>query len=112
MRAARTHAGTAVVDATLYWFVVATEAEAGYLTTLLNANCLRRAFAESKESGRDFHLHSWRKVPIPSYDKRNNRHRELADLCGPVEKNSGAADSGGVGAQTESRPAGLVEGCA
>ena len=86
MRAARTHAGTAVVDATLYWLIARTEAEAAFLVALLNASCLRRAFSESKESGRDFHLHPWRKVPIPQYDKTNRKHLLLATLCAAAER--------------------------
>ena len=85
MRAARTQAGVAVVDATLYWMVAQSEDEAGYLVALLNAHCLRRAFDESRESGRDFHLHPWRKVPIPSYDRTNASHRRLGELCSKVE---------------------------
>ena len=85
MRAARTHGGIAVVDATLYWLTARSEAEAGYLVTLLNANCLRRAFSESRESGRHFHQHPWRKVPIPRYDGRNQDHHRLAVLCGSAE---------------------------
>ena len=85
MRAARTHAGMAVVDATLYWIAFRNESEAGYLVALLNARCLRRAFAECKESGRDFHLHPWKKVPIPKYDRTDRRHVQLADLCKAAE---------------------------
>ena len=86
MRAARTHAGIAAVDAKLYWLIVPTEAEAGYLVALLNAECLRRAFADCKESGRDFHLHPWRKVPIPKYDGTDRKHLRLSRLCGVIEK--------------------------
>ncbi len=86
MRAARSRGGVAVVDATLYWFAARSEAEAGYLVALLNANCLRRAFFECKDSGRDFHLHPWRNVPIPLYDRRNQTHRRLAELCGAAER--------------------------
>lgn len=85
MRAARTQAGVAVVDSTLFWQVVRSEAEAGYLVALLNARCLRRAFAESKESGRHFQLHPWRKVPIPRYDRTNAIHRRLGTLCSRAE---------------------------
>ena len=85
MRAARTRAGDAVVDYTLYRLAVESEAEAGYLVALMNAGCLARAFAESKESGRDFSLHPWRKVPIPRYDKMKASHRRLAALCSAVE---------------------------
>lgn len=86
MRAARARAGDAVVDATLYWLEVTSEAEAGYLVALMNASCLGEAFAQSKESGRDFHLHPWRKVPIPRYDRTNRRHRRLAELCVAAER--------------------------
>lgn len=86
MRAARSRGGVAVVDATLYWLAARSEAEAGYLVALLNANCLRRAFAECKESGRDFHLHPWRNVPIPRYDRRIPDHRRLAELCDTAER--------------------------
>lgn len=86
MRAARSRGGVAVVDATLYWLVTQSEAEAGYLVALLNAYCLRRAFSECKESGRDFHLHPWRNVPIPRYDRRNQTHRRLAVLCDAAER--------------------------
>ena len=100
MRAARTHAGAATVDATLYWLTVRSGTEAGFLVALLNATCLRRAFSESKESGRDFHLHPWRKVPIPRYDGNNPRHRRLAELCVSAEKIA----AGRVASELEERP--------
>jgi len=86
MRAARFHAGAAVVENTLFWNELGSEAEAGYLVAMLNAPCLERAFAESRESGRDFHLHPWAKVPIPRFDRRNPAHRRLAALCGQAER--------------------------
>ena len=86
MRAARTHAGSGVVNETLYWLITESSAEARYLVAILNAACLRRAFAESRESGRDFHLHPWRKVPIPRYDAAKPQHRRLAELCRSAEK--------------------------
>lgn len=85
MRAARTYPGSGVVNDSLNWCVAASAEEAGYLTALLNAPCLRRAFFESRESGRHFHLHPWRKVPIPRYDGKNGRHVDLARLCGTAE---------------------------
>ena len=85
MRAARARAGEAVVEETLYWFEVASQAEAGYLVAILNAPCLKRAFNECRSSGRHFHLHPWRKVPIPKYDKRCRSHRSLAELCTRAE---------------------------
>ena len=86
MRGARTHAGGAVVDSTLYWLVCRTEVEAGYLVALLNAGCLRRAFSECKESGRHFNLFPWRKVPIPKFDPRDRKHNRLAQLCSEAER--------------------------
>ena len=85
-RAARIHAGAAVVTETLYWLTTRSDAEAGYLVALLNAVCLRRAFAESRESERDFHLHPWRKVPIPRYDAKKPMHRRLAELCASAKE--------------------------
>lgn len=85
MRAARTRPGTGFVNDSLYWGVAGTEAEAGYLACLLNAPCLVRAFLEARSSGRDFHLHPWRNVPIPRFDSDNPVHIELADLCWEAE---------------------------
>ena len=86
MRAARTRAGFATVDSTLFWLTVHTEAEAGYIVALLNARCLRRAFAECKESGRHFQLNPLRKIPIPKYDRTDPKHVSLAQLCAMAEK--------------------------
>ena len=86
MRAARSQVGHGVVDHSLYWYRTHTSAEAAYLTVLLNASCLQQAYANSRESGRDFHLQPWRKVPIPRYDKNNALHKEIATLCSRAEK--------------------------
>lgn len=86
MRAARTQAGGGFADDTLYWHVARSTDEAGYLAALLNAPCLQRAFIESRESGRHFDLHPWRKVPIPRYDGKNKWHVGLAELCERAEK--------------------------
>ena len=86
MRAARSQAGSFVVDDTLYWFNAGSAGEAGYLTALLNAPCLSRAFRESRTSGRDFHQHPWRSIPIPRYDAADEVHRELARLCNRAER--------------------------
>ena len=86
MRAARDQAGRAVVDDSLYWYHARSSGEAAYLTVLLNTPCLQEAYSEARESGRDFHLHVWRKVPIPRYDKTIRLHREIAALCRRSEK--------------------------
>ncbi len=62
------------------------KAEAGFLVTLLNAACLNRAFSDSKESGRHFQLHPWRKIPIPKFDQCNRQHGHLAELCTKAEE--------------------------
>lgn len=86
MRAARTNPGSGFVNDSLYWHKADSAEEAGYLTVLLNAPCLQQAFFESRKSGRDFHLHPWRKVPIPRYEGKDGQHAELARLCGIAEK--------------------------
>ena len=86
MRGARSQAGSFVVDDTLYYFNAASVGEAGYLTALLNAPSLSRAFQEARTSGRDFHQHPWRTIPILRYDAGNEVHRELARLCNRAER--------------------------
>lgn len=89
MRAARIVPASGFVDDGLYWHLAGTEREAGYLTALLNAPCLELAFRESRESGRDFQLHPWRKVPIPRFDPKDDRHERLAGLCSEAESAAG-----------------------
>lgn len=86
MRGARSQAGLFVVDDTLYYFNAASVGEAGYLTALLNAPCLSRAFQESRTSGRHFDQNPWRTIPIPRYDAAEEVHRELARLCNRAER--------------------------
>ena len=66
--------------------VVQTLAEAAFLTSLLNAPFLARAFLESRASGRDFHQNPWRAIPIPRYDATDPVHRDLARLCDRAER--------------------------
>ena len=74
-------------DHTLYWHVASSSAtRAAYLTALLNAPCLRRAFFESRESGRHFQLHPGARFPSRDMTARTERHAELARLCGVAEK--------------------------
>ena len=86
MRAARHQAGHAVVDHSLYWYHAPSAGKAAYLTIVLNTSCLQQAYADSRTSGRDFHLQPWRKVPIPRYDRTVALHREIAALCTRAEK--------------------------
>ena len=86
MRAARYRCGHAVVDHGLYWYRAHTQAEAGYLTVLLNASCLEEAYRNARESGRDFHLQPWHKIPIPRFDRKNPMHQEIGRLCTRAER--------------------------
>ena len=86
MRACRTRPGSVIVDATLYYYVAVNASEAAYLVALLNAPCLTNAFAQSRESGRDFHLHPWRKIPLRRYDGQNSTHVKLAKLTTQAER--------------------------
>lgn len=81
MRACRLSLENAVIDSTLYWFLASTTSEASYLTALLNAPCLSDVYVEARESGRHFHLHPWRKIPIARFDSRNSDHVTLANLA-------------------------------
>jgi len=74
-----------VIGHSLYWNTSNTEAEAGYLVSLLNASCLQRAFRKSRGSGRDFEQHPWRKVPIPRFDPNDRCHTNLVNLCSQAE---------------------------
>ncbi len=91
MRAARIKPGNGIVAAKLYWMAVQNKEEAGYLVALLNSACLETAFRQCRDSGRDFHLHPWKKIPIPRYDEANTKHRRLALLCAQAEEIAGNA---------------------
>ena len=86
MRAARRESGSGIVENTLFWYQAPTRTEAAYLTVLLNTNCLQSAYAGSRQSGRDFQVHPWRRVPIPRYDQTVALHREIAGLCTQAEQ--------------------------
>lgn len=91
-RAARSSPGNGLRER----HVAPCEREAGFLTALLNAPCLRRAFVESRDSGHDFRLHSWQPVPIPRFDSDNHRHAKLADPCGVAEDASSETVQRGI----------------
>ena len=92
MRAARSPVRTALFSDKLYGWTAPSEEEAAYLIAILNAPCLRSAFAESRRSGRDFHLYPWHRVPIPRFDPDNPAHDELAKLA--VEAETAVMDFG------------------
>ena len=55
------------------------------MVALLNSPALSPVMAQSRRSGRHFHLHPWNRVPIPRYSETNELHLELAALCIEVE---------------------------
>ena len=85
MRGSRTRAGAGIADSTLFRLAVGNREEAGYLVALLNSASLQDAFRQSRDSGRHFQLHPWKKVPIPRYDEGIGEHRRLAELCSRAE---------------------------
>lgn len=89
MRACRLFPGQVVVDATLYRLVAGSAQEAAYLVALLNAPCLNDAYVQSRQSGRDFHQHPWRSIPIRRYDGKNSDHATLARLAVKAERAAG-----------------------
>lgn len=86
MKACRVRPGETIVDATLYRDVAGSAPEAAYLVSLMNAVSLTEAFSQSRSSGRDFHLHPWRAIPIPKFDRRSPNHLALARLAQRAER--------------------------
>ena len=85
MRASRYRASMAIMDSTVYRWTAPSADEAAYLVAILNAKSLRKAFIEARESGRDFHLHPWRKIPIHRFDPKNPVHQNLVSICQQAE---------------------------
>ena len=86
MRACRIRPGETVIDATLYRYVAGSAPEAAYIVGLMNAQCLSQAFSESRTSGRHFHLHPWRAIPIPKFDRKEPDHMALVRLTARAER--------------------------
>ena len=77
MRGARIHPQT-IVNHKLYKMNADTEEEALYLTALLNAPCLQKAFSGIRDSDRDFGSYPWSRIPISKFDSGNPRHTDLS----------------------------------
>ena len=86
MRACRLRPGEAIVDSTFYRFAASSAQEAAYLVALMNAPCLNDAYVQCRRSGRHFHLHPWRSIPIRRYDGENLDHVALARLAAQAER--------------------------
>ena len=85
MRAARVPAGTAIFEDTIYYWQARSVPEAAFLVGILNAPALRRAFADARSSGRDFHKTPWQWVPVPKFDKDDAAHLMVAAIASKAE---------------------------
>lgn len=92
MRAAHISANSAIIESSIYRHNVSNVAEARYLVAVLNAPSLELAFRVSRTSGRSFHKNPWRKVPVPSWDRKNSRHQDLSVLAEIAEDTIGKMD--------------------
>ena len=72
--------GSIIVDNALYYINFETNAEAQYVGATFGADCLQRAFRESRNTDRHYDKHPLRAVPIPAYDPADDLHSELALL--------------------------------
>ena len=86
MRAARICPKQIIVDSSNYRQNFYSAEEATYLVSLLNNPGLTEAFANARRSDRHFHTHVWKCVPIPQFDRKNEDHIRLSDLCIEAEK--------------------------
>ena len=85
LRAVRVPVST-VVDNSLFWLLVDSLEEAKFLLGILNAHCLSNAFRSTKSSDRHFATHFWYRIPIPRYNKNNERHRQLVSVVSQAEE--------------------------
>jgi hypothetical protein len=78
-----------VIDQKLYWCEVKSEAEASYLTAILNSPTLGKQVSSYQSRGlfgtQDFDKAVWN-LPIPLFDANNPLHRELASAGSEAER--------------------------
>ena len=72
--------GSMIIEHKCYYINVGTNEEADYLAAVLSAQCLQRAFVESKVSSLDFGTYPLSSIPIPKFDVANKLHCELSLL--------------------------------
>lgn len=83
LTAAKVRDRRAVVDHTLYWANVGSEAEADYLCAVLNSGAVTRMVRPWMAYGKDerhIDKHVWR-LPIPQFDAANAVHGRLAEAA-------------------------------
>ena len=86
MRAACISKDMVVMDSKIYRRIMGSIEEAHYLTAVLNAPILEKAFRACRTSGRDFHKNPWRAVPVPAWNAGNRTHQQLAELASQAEE--------------------------
>ena len=86
MKSTRVSPAEYIIDHSNYRQNFNSPEEAAYLVCLLNNPGLTEAFANARKSDRDFHTHVWKSIPIPRFDRRNEDHIRLSDLCIEAEK--------------------------
>ena len=69
-----------IIGHSVYAVSLKTKNEALFLTALLNADSLQKAYQNSIKSDRDFETHFWKAIPLPRYDQSNELHVKLAKL--------------------------------
>lgn len=77
-----------IIDSSLYWAAVPTEAEGRYLVGVLNSPIVTRLVRPLMSYGKDerhIHKHVW-KLPIPIYDSSNQSHIEISRLSADLRE--------------------------
>lgn len=102
LAAARIGDPRVVIDHALYWMPARNEAEARYLTAVLNAPVTTEIVEEYQSRGlfgaRHFDTYVWR-LPIPTFDAGEELHLELADCARRGEELAAHLDLEGMGFQ-------------
>jgi hypothetical protein len=84
---AKLHNRRAIVSSGLYWAPMASEEEANFVCSILNAPVtteLARPFMAYGKDERHVHKHVW-ELPIPTFDHNDPIHCRIADLGGALE---------------------------
>ena len=99
LAAARIDDPRVVIDHKLYWATASTLDEARYLTAVLNSPALTQLVAPLQARGehnpRDFDKVVWR-LPIPLYDREDERHATLVALAEHAEEVAAGVDVDGI----------------
>ena len=102
LAAARLTDPRVVIEHALYWLPTSGEAEAKYLTAVLNAPITTQLVSIYQSrglfGGRHIDKNVWR-LPIPKYNVDNPLHRELVELATKAEQISAGVDAEACGFQ-------------